>query len=38
MSIRAAGKGFLLQRKNRATTVPAAPQTEKALVEAAASR
>jgi hypothetical protein len=37
MAIGAAGKGFLLQRKNRAKTVPAAPQTEKALVDAAAS-
>ena len=29
MSIRAAGKGFLLQRKKGAATVPAAPQREK---------
>jgi hypothetical protein len=38
MSIRAAGKGFLLQRKNHAATVPAAQQGGKALVEAHASR
>jgi hypothetical protein len=29
MTIAAAGKGFLLQRKNLATTVPGAPQREK---------
>ena len=38
MTIRTAGKGFLLQRKNRATTVPAAPQRRKALERGGAGR
>jgi hypothetical protein len=38
MAIRTAGKGFLLQRKNHGSTVPAEPQGGKALEEAAASR
>lgn len=38
MSIRPPGKGFLLQRKNLAITVPGEPQREKALVERRPSR